>query len=117
VYVTLYDIRYYPTPWGTYVKDTISTTNIGVPYKDIARIHLYKRQDFIKRKSGPILIIGGLGYIVLNVINGGLSGEDSGNTKRLGIAAGAAGLGFLLKKLFLTDGFSKKKQQIVYVDL
>jgi hypothetical protein len=120
VYVTFYDVRYYPTTWGTYVKDTISTTVAGIHYKEIKRVHLYKRQDFIKRKSGPILMIGSTGYLALNLLNGALFSQpitDRKNVRTIGTAVGAFGLGFLLTKLFSTEGFSKKKHQLVYVDL
>lgn len=120
VYITVYDIRWYPTTWGTYVKDTISTTIAGVHYKEIWRIHIHKRQDFIKRKSGPILMIGSAGYLILNVLNGAffdLPLTDKKNLRKIGTAAGAFGIGFFLSKLFASDGFSKSKHQIVYVDL
>lgn len=120
LFVTLYDIRYYSTPWGTYVRDTITTTTAGVHYKDIKRVKLAHRRGFFQRASGPLLMIGGAGYLTLNVLNGALFDlpiTDKKNVQRLGTAAGAFGLGFLLNKLFASDGFSKKKHQIVYVDL
>jgi hypothetical protein len=120
VYVTLYDIRYYPTTWGTVVKDTLSITIASVSYKEIKRVHLYKRQDFIKRKAGPILMIGSTGYLTLNILNGALFDQpltDRKNVRTIGTAAGVFGIGYLLNKLFYRDGFSKKKHRIVYVDL
>jgi hypothetical protein len=120
IYVTVYDIRYYPTNFGTYVRDTISTSHVGIRHQEIQRILLNPRRGFFKRLAGPLLMIGGGGYMVLNVINGLAYNEsitDSKNLHKLGTAAGAFGLGFLLKKLFATDGFSKPGHSIVYVDL
>ncbi len=120
VYVTVYDIRWYPTPWGTYAKDTLTTTIVGIKTSDISRIHLSRRRSFFQRISGPLLMIGGAGYLVLNVLNGALFDlpiTDGQNLRRIGTAAGAFGTGFLLSKLFAADGFSKKKHRIVYVDL
>ncbi|HEY1021159.1 MAG TPA: hypothetical protein VGE06_02545 [Flavisolibacter sp.] len=120
IYVTVYDIRYYPTQFGTYVRDTISTTHVGIRHQEIQRIFLNPRRGFFKRMAGPLLMIGGGGYLVLNVLNG-LAYEgsvtDSENLRKLGTAAGAFGLGFLLTKLFASDGFSTQKHRIVYVDL
>ena len=120
VYVTLYDIRWYPTPWGSYAKDTISITIAGIKKDEISRIHLSRRRGFLQRIAGPLLMIGGAGYLVLNVLNGALFDlpiTDSQNLRRIGTAAGAFGTDFLLNKLFAADGFSKKKHRIVYVDL
>jgi hypothetical protein len=117
VYVMIYDIRYYPTVWGTYKKDTLTSTLVGLHHHDIQRVYLNRRRSFFQRKTGPLLMLGGGGYLLLNVLNGGLASKDSKNYRRLIVAAGAFGLGYLLHKLFSSDGFSKKKHQLVYVDL
>ena len=117
LFLTLYDIRAYPTPWGGYVRDTITTTIAAVPYKDIQRIHLNTRKGFFQRNTGLIMMLAGGGYLVINVLNGALYEFDSEDAKRIGIAAGIFAIGFLLHKLMATDGFSKKKHHIVYVDL
>lgn len=120
VFIMLYDIRYYPTTFGTYVRDTITTSVIGARFREIKRIHLQQRRGFLKRASGSLLMIGGGGYLALNVLNGAfyeLPLTDSRNLRRIGTAAGAFGLGFLFRKLFATDGFSKRKHNLVYIDL
>jgi hypothetical protein len=120
VHVTVYDIRYAPTPWGGYVRDTISTNIVPVPYKEISRIYLQQRRGFFQRKTGPLLMLGGGGYLLLNVTNGAFHGQsitDADNLRRIGLAAGAFGIGFLFQKLLASDGFSKKKHQIIYIDL
>lgn len=120
VFVTVYDIRYYPTVWGTYMRDTVAKTLVGLRYKDIQRIYLNRRRSFFQRTAGPLLMLGGAGYFTLNVLNGAFfdnSLADRKNVKHIGIAAGMFGLGYLLKKLFASDGFSTKRHHIVYVDL
>src|SRR5829696_4560303 len=96
VFVVLYDIRWLPTIYGTRIRDTVSTTLIGINYKDIQRIHLAKKQGFVQRSAGPLLMIAGGGYLVLNVLNGAffnLPVTDSQNLKTLGIAAGTFAIG------------------------
>lgn len=120
VYITFYDVRYYPTPWGTYVRDTVSTTIAGVRFNEISRIHLSRRRSFWQRNTGPLLMLGGGGYLAVNLLNGAFyehTENGKSNLRRIGIGAGAAGLGYLLHRVFASDGFSKKKHQLVYVNL
>lgn len=120
VYVMVYDIRLFATNWGTSVRDTIAATRVGIWHSDIGRIFLNRRRGFFERNTGPLLMIGGAGYLGLNLLNGAFYNQPTGNRKnlrKLGTAAGAFGLGYLLKKLFASDGFSKKSHQIVLVDL
>ncbi len=120
LYVTLFNIQYYPTTFGTYVQDTIGITHVGLRYPEIQRIFLNWHRGFFQRAAGPLLMIGGGGYLALNILNGALYQmpvTDRKNLQRIGTASGAFGLGFLFKKLFASDGFSKRKHNIVYVDL
>lgn len=120
VFVTLYDIRRFPTIWGTYTVDTIATTVAGIRSEEIKRIYLNRRKGFFQRQIPPLLMIGGAGYLTLNLLNGALYHQpvtDKKNIRRLETAAGAFALGFLLNKLFSSDGFSKKGNKIIYVDL
>lgn len=120
LFLTIYDIRYYPTAWGTYMKDTVATMLLGMPVTEIKRILLNRRASFFQRTVSPLLMAGGAGYLAVNLLNGAffdLPLTDGRNLRRIGIAGGAFGLGFLYKKLFSSDGFSKKTDRIVYVDL
>lgn len=77
-------------------------------------------RGFFQRSAGPLLMLGGGAYLAVNVLNGAfyeLPITDRKNLRRIGAAVGAFGLGYLLKKLFASDGFSKKGDKIVYVDL
>ncbi|MDB5209127.1 MAG: hypothetical protein JWR72_4202 [Flavisolibacter sp.] len=120
IYITFYDIRSYPTTFGTYMRDTVAVYYPVVHYKEIKRIHINSRRRFLQTTAGPILMIGGAGYLALNILNGALYNQpitDKRNLRSLGIATGAFGLGYLINRLFSSDGFNKKSQQIVYVNL
>lgn len=120
VFILLYDIRSYPTNFGTMIKDTITVQTIGLHHQDIKRIHISKRRSFLQRTAGPLLMLGGAGYFAINVLNGALFDlpiTDKKNLRTLGIAGGSFGVGYFLSKLFSTDGFSKSKHRIVYVDI
>lgn len=120
VYVVVFDIRYYRTNFGTLMRDTVSKSSVGVYYKNIKRIYLNRRQGFFQRSIGPLLKIGSAGYLALNILNGDLfrpSLTGNKNLRKIGYSVSAFGLGFLLNKWFATDGFSKPKEKIVYVDL
>lgn len=120
VFLTIYDVRMVQTTYGGFIRDTITTTVVGLSYKEIKRVYLNRRRSFTQRNGPNLLMIGGAGYFALNVLNGAYFGESLASrdkVKRLSISAGLFGLGFLLQKLFRSDGFSKPSQKIVYVNL
>ena len=103
VFVKEYDVRQVPTTWGVMVLDTAGSYIVGVHYKEIKRIEFDERgQAFGYVKNGAIFMIGGLGYALLNVVNGQYLHEsitDSKNMRSLGIALGVAGAGFVLNRI------------------
>ena len=120
VVITQYDVRLYRTPYGSVMRDTITSSNIGIYYKDIKRILLNQKTSFLQRTFSPLLMLGGSGYFAITALNGAFySSSTTGNEriKKLGISAGLFGLGYFLQKLFTSDGFSQKRHQIMYVDL
>ena len=120
VFVGLYDIREVPTVWGSRIRDTVSFVVVGINYKEIERVQLSRKQNFLQRTGAPLLIIGGGSYLALNLLNGALFNDsitDSKNVKKLSIAGSMIGIGYLIKKLFSSDGFSSKKHKITYVNL
>jgi hypothetical protein len=119
-YITVYDIRLLPTIYGSYIKDTVSTVLVGLRKDGINRVQLTRKAGFMQRTGAPLLMLGGASYFALNILNGAFFNDSimsARNLKTLGISAGAFGVGFLIRKLFSSDGFSKKSHQIVYVDL
>ncbi|GAA4755444.1 hypothetical protein [Flavisolibacter ginsenosidimutans] len=120
IFIILYDVRLIPTNYGGFIRDTISTTILGLHYQEIKRIYLNKRKSFVQRNGPGLLMLGGGGYFALNALNGVFYNQSVPTGKRiknLGISAGVFGLGYLLQKFFRADGFTTTKQKIMYVNL
>lgn len=99
IFVKMWDIRVVPTSLGVTMLDTAGSYIIGLHYKDIAKVDVSDRMKLQQVILGPILIIGGGGYIALNLINGAYMKQpvtDSKNLGKLEIAAGAVGAGLLI---------------------
>lgn len=103
VFIKEYDVRRVPTIWGTVALDTAGTYIVGVHYKEIKEIAFdEKGGGFGYVSNGAIFMIGGLGYALLNVVNGQYLHEsitDSKNMTSLGIALGVAAGGFVLNRI------------------
>jgi hypothetical protein len=118
VFVKQYDIRSVPNMWGVSKIDTVGSYITGIHYKEIRMMIYERRRSFGFVRSGTIFIIGGLGYAGLNLINGQYLREPNGNKenlKKLGIAAGVAGSGFLLKYLNNRSQRNHKKYRVEYI--
>jgi hypothetical protein len=116
VFVKEWDIRAVPTTWGVTVLDTAGVYITGFNYKEIESIDVSDRTKFQQVTPGRLLVIGGIGYTALNIINGAYLNEpitDSRNLKNLGIAAGAVGTGLLIN--FLSR--HKRKYLIEYIHM
>lgn len=121
VFVKEWDIRVVPTNLGVTMVDTAGSFVTGVHYKEIKVVYWDKRKKVHELiTDGTILMIGGTGYAALNIINGGILGEsitDSDNLKKLGIALGVAGTGFLLKKLTGKEARFERKYRVHYIKM
>lgn len=120
LFTTIYNTATFMTNLGVTIFDTVSIHVVSVHYKDIESIKVFIRHRFLRGKVDKLLMIGGAGYISLNVINHVISGESltaDDNLKKLGIAAAAFGVGLIIKKYFYVNRFSRKKHKIVYVKL
>jgi hypothetical protein len=118
VFIKQYDIRPIPSMWGVSKIDTVATYITGVHYKNIRMMIFEQRKSFGFIRSGTIFIIGGLGYAGLNLINGGYLNEpvmSNDNRRKLGIAAGVAAGGFLLKYFSNRSRRNHKKYRIEYI--
>jgi hypothetical protein len=118
VFVKIYAIRTVAGFLGLPTVDTFGTYIAAINYKDIEKIKISQRQRFISSKLDKLLYIGGTGYFILNLINGGYLEQpitDKENLRKLGISLGAVGTGLLINKLFSTGNFSKRRHKIVYV--
>ncbi|MEJ7769070.1 MAG: hypothetical protein WKF89_14730 [Chitinophagaceae bacterium] len=118
VFIKEYDVRSGPNMWGVAKTDTLGTYVVGVHYKDIEVVDIKKRQSFGYIRNGTLLIVGGLGYAVLNIINGKYLNESitgPENRKSLGIALGVAGTGFLMNRLYKYNNSKKRRYRIEYI--
>ena len=116
IFITTYYTTNVTTFLGTTVTDTVATYTLGFHYKDIASIQIYERFGFLRGKLDKLLMIGGAGYIALNVINSAISSPSQPiNIKDISISAGVFGIGFLIHKLFPDDKFSRKCHEIDYI--
>ena len=102
IFVQQLDVRQMINSLGIPVIDTVGVYMNGFHYKEINKVEVSDRMKLQQLTPGRILIIGGTGYALLNVINGAYLHESvtsSKNLTSLGIAAGAVGTGFLLNYL------------------
>lgn len=114
--------RMYGTEFGTSL-DTASY-NIGVDYREIKHFR-YANNDEWGRKQGfvevtipRLLIYGGLGYLTLELVNTAYRGESlNANNKlpTLGIAAGAAATGLLIRYFKNKADKAGGRYKVVYV--
>jgi hypothetical protein len=120
IFIMVYDIRTVLTRLGVTVVDTVSRHVAGLHYSDMERIKVYNYRRFVRGKMDKLLMIGGAGYFGLNVVNGAYLQEpitSRQNLQSLGISVGAFGLGWLIKKFFPVNRFSRRKHKIVYIKL
>ena len=114
VFVKEWDIRPLFNSLGIPITDTVGAYMSGFHYKEIEKVDVSDKMKLQQLTPGRILIIGGTGYAILNVINGAYLHESitsSKNLKSLGIAGSAVGAGILTNYL-LKKG---KKYHIEYV--
>lgn len=120
IWVLHYHTQKALTVWYTTVMDTVSVYLIKTHYKKIARIYITSNKNALPLLAGKLMLAGGSGYMALNVFNTFLAGgrpTEKRNLQQLYTAGGIAASGFIFKKFFKKDGFSRKRHRIVYVNL
>lgn len=118
VFVRIWQIQSYYTSLGTTKVDTAGYYINPVPFKEIKTIVPNKPENWRFVRNGSIFMIGGIGYGLLNVINGAYLHQpitDPDNLRSLGIAAGVAGGGFILNRLYRKKHRDGKQYKIDYV--
>jgi hypothetical protein len=118
LFVRQWQIVSYITRLGTSKVDTLGSLVYGLHYQEIFRIFHDKKESWGFVKNGSIFIIGGVGYAVLNVVNGLYKDESLGdkeNLRALGIAGGVAAGGFILNRIHKKRQRSGKLYKIQYV--
>ncbi len=102
IFVKEWDIRMVMNGFGLPELDTLAAYVSGYRYTEISHVEVPGKRGFHAFTLGRLLIFGGAGYMLLNVINGAYLHESvtsSKNLTSLGIAAGAVGLGVLINYL------------------
>jgi hypothetical protein len=111
-----------PTQFGSKI-DTVRY-NYGLLYTEIAKFNYEGTQRYGKKKGfvevalPKIMIIGGVGFIVLELVNTVYRGEslsDNNKLAALGIAAGVAAAGFIWQRLQNKATEVGGKFKVVYV--
>lgn len=116
IFVKEWDIRPMLNSFGIPVVDTVAVYLNGFHYKEIGKVDVSDRMKLQQVTPARILIIGGSGYILLNVINGAIHHESvtgSKNLGHLGIAAGAVAAGILANYISM----HKNKYHVEYVHM
>ncbi len=120
VFVKKFDIRTIPNQWGVASVDTLGSYVVGIHYKDIETVVFKYHESFGFIKDGSLLMIGGLGYAGLNLVNGKYLKQpitDAENLKSLGISLGVAGVGYLLNRLHKNSNRNGKRYVVEYVHM
>lgn len=128
VFIEQQEIRQVPTQFGVPALDTIFHT-IRLHYEEI-QAFLYigsksgrgagRRQSNGVGLLQNILIVGGSGFIVLELVNTAYRGEslsDGNKLTLLAVAAGVAVTGFLWQRLQNRSSNAGKKYKVIYVSM
>ncbi|MEP7280116.1 MAG: hypothetical protein ABI813_15825 [Bacteroidota bacterium] len=116
VFVKVWDIRPMINGMGIPVTDTVGVYINGYRYTEIAKADVSDRMKFQQVTAGRLLVIGGTGYILLNIVNGAYQHQSITSKKNLtslGIAAGAVGAGLLAN--YITR--HRNKHHIEYIHM
>lgn len=116
IFVKEWDIRPMLNSFGIPVVDTVAAYISGFHYKEIGKVDVSNRMKLQEVTPGRILIIGGTGYILLNLINGAIQHQSitsSKNLTSLGIAGGAVAAGLLANYI----SRHKNKYHVEYVHM
>ncbi|MBC6492856.1 hypothetical protein ACFSQD_17120 [Flavihumibacter stibioxidans] len=120
VFVRQWQIMTFMTNLGTTRVDTVGYFIHGLHYQEIFSIFPDRKESWRFVKNGSIFMIGGAGYILLNVVNGIYREEpldDPENLRSMGIAAGVAAGGFVLNRIYRNKVRKGKHYKIVYIKM
>lgn len=127
IFVRQQDTRLFGTDFGTAVDTAYYT--IGFDYREITRFNTSSRYvqgfspgersgGFISRILPPLMVLGGVGYIVLELVNGQYRHESVDAHNKLPsliVAAGVASGGFVWSRLNRKKDKASEKYQVIYV--
>lgn len=118
VFIGQPDIRKYYSQAGGVIFDTIGTWYKAYHYKELLRIKVFEHSNQLINFAGSAMMIGGIGYAGLNIINGAYLEQpitDKENLQTLGIALGVFATGLALKKIFPPSPYTRKKHRVMYI--
>lgn len=116
------ETRLFATEFGS-VLDTLAYT-LSVDYHQIKKFHYTSRYTWGRKKGFAtvtlpvIMMIGGAGFVVLELANTAYRNDKLGDQKKmfsLGIATAVAATGFLIKELSKNNEKVGGKYKVVYV--
>ena len=118
IFIKTFDIRVYMTNLGVTRSDTFRTYLDGFYYNDILTIKVIENHRVLRGLFDKLLLYGGIGYFLVNLINSAYLKQpvaDSKNLRRLGISLAAATTGYLIPKVLPVNNNSKRKDHIEYI--
>ncbi len=122
IYIRQEETRLQGTEFGSQL-DTIKFT-IGIDYREIKRFNYTKnfkwggKKGFVEVALPKIMMIGGVGYILLETVNTIYRKEsfnDDGKLLTLGVAAGVAVAGYMWEHIRDKNNKAGGKYKVVYV--
>lgn len=128
VFVQQQDVYQVATQFGVPALDTVIYT-IGIFFRDIRQFYFTdhmgiggtrRQRGFGKTSIPKLLILGGTGYVVLEVVNTVYREEsfsDRNKLTGLGVATGLAAIGFAWQQLQNQSNKAGGKYRIVYVNM
>jgi hypothetical protein len=120
IYVKQWDVRSIPTTLGVTMLDTVGVYVNGFHYTEIYKVADLRRHGFAEVTLPKLLIIGGAGYIFLNLVNGNYFNQsltENNNLQHLSIAAAAVAAGVLIQYLSHHGNHNGGKYRVVYVHM
>jgi hypothetical protein len=124
IYIRQEETQNVPTEFGS-TLDTIVFT-VGIDYREIKRFNYTKnykwggKKGFVQIALPKIMMVGGIGFIVLESVNTIYRKEsfnESGKLASLGIAAGIAVAGYMWQHLEDISNKAGGKYKVVYVKI
>ena len=119
LFVEQQNVYQVPTQFGVPALDTLIYT-VPVDYRDLRRFDYSRKTGFLEISLPRIMTLGGLGYLVLESVNTLYRKESFNDRSKLigmGVAAGVAGAGLLLKRLHDNSKEAGGKFKVVYVKM
>ncbi|MCH5683598.1 hypothetical protein LWM68_04545 [Niabella sp. W65] len=122
IYLRYFTTAPYTNIFGTVSYDTVTTYILQLHYKGIKYINTPKSsyRNHYLGELGRYAAIGGLGYTVLNIVNGLIEKADplldNRNARNVAIATGVGGAGLFLNRKF-KSARKGNRYKIVYVNM